>query len=549
MDCDLPCLIRRIQTQAALKFSLWLPYTIPMQEASPPTRYAGRQSLISVHPAGSPQYGAIFRSTAPQTVQVVLSGMAKLAGAPDANGIWTVVCSPGQSEILIAGGPEYPDCIQHTEAALELGVESILARTRRHWAAILDSIVVPEVPDAAMMNAITQASEETTLIIACQQAKEGSVVAGHNYCLAYVHDQYGVSRALLDMGLHQRAREILNFYWNIFQREGIIHNAQSIGRHTRFHVHENDDVKMTGWLLIQAFDYLAASGDEAFLLNIAPMLAWCADAQERNLVEGMLPFNGDETYVAGKILPRSALDDGSAESTMLYIASVRRFNDWCVRHGYGTTNEISRRRMATEDAWQRYRANFFDGPRLMLNNPQRACLVSRPRFRHGVCQEQLSDCFYRDWLELAVNGRYACPACFSRAQTATKESQRFFLPSVAVTPAFIGLTVAEPDEQAAMLDAAMTPFTGSSVICYPETILPGYELGMLLYALAEIGDPRCPAVAKRLLEMRDRTSAWVEYYTGARGQRTRCRPWESAINMCGLLNAARKGTLVRKPGA
>ena len=93
------------------------------------------------------------------------------------------------------------------------------------------------------------------------------------------------------------------------------------------------------------------------------MLTWCADAQERHLVAGMLPFNGDETYVAGGMLPRSALDDGSAEATLLYVASVTQLNDWCTSRGCGNSDEIARRQRKVEETWRQYRMNFFEGPR------------------------------------------------------------------------------------------------------------------------------------------------------------------------------------------
>jgi hypothetical protein len=269
------------------------------------------------------------------------------------------------------------------------------------------------------------------------------------------------------------------------------------------------------------------------------MMEWCADAQERHLVEGMLPFNGDETYVAGGMVPRSALDDGSAEATLLFVESVRRFNNWCRVSGYGSSDAIERRCKAVEEASQRYRANFFEGSRLMLNNPRRALLASRPRFRHGVCQRRLTDCTFVDWCELGADGRYACPICFPHPISAPLETGRYFLPSVATTPAFIGSTATGSGEQAAMLNAAMAPFTGEDgQFRFPETDLPGYEVGMLLYALAGVGDPRCPAMAKRLLELRDPTGAWSEYYVGTQGKSNRYRPWESSINICGLLRAA-----------
>jgi hypothetical protein len=547
VDCKLPCFVRRIQTRIPLRFALTLPNDPRTSEVASESRYPGKFSLVAIYPPGTVEYGKRFRSVTPQAVHVVLSGMAKIEAGPDANGVWIVAVAPGESEILIAGGPEYPDCLEHAEAAMALGVESILQRTRDHWAARMAQIVLPEL-EGPLGAAIAQAAEDTALIITTQQSSEGGVVAGHRFCLAYVRDQYGVSRALLALGLHQQARAILDFYWRIFQRKGAIQNAQSIGPFTRFHVHENDDVEITGWFLLQAFDYLKATDDRDFLLEINPMLNWCADAQERHLLEGMLPFNGDETYVAGSFLPRSALDDGSAEATLLYIASVGRLNEWQAAQGLGKAETLARRRKSVDETRQRYRSNFFDGSRLMLNQPRRLGLASRPRLRHGVCQGRLtSDCCFMDWVELTKDGRYGCPACFPQMTHNPPERNRYFLPSVAVTPAFIQFPVAERSEQVAMIDATMKTFSAEDgSIRYPETLLPGYELGMVLFALAELQDPRCAAVAKSLLALRDPTGSWVEYYTGALPMHTRCRPWESSINLCGLLNAARRQALVRQ---
>jgi hypothetical protein len=548
VDSELPCFLRRIKTQVPLQWSLRLPHTLRGNEACPSKRYPGKSALVAVHPPGINQYGKRFHSVSPQAVQVVLSELVTVAAGPDEAGVWNLICAPGESEILIAGGPEYPECLQHAEAFLALGSEKILTRTRHYWDMKRSQLGLPSM-EGPLAATIAEAAEDTALIITTQQSQEGGVVAGHRFCLAYVRDQYGVSKALLALGLHQQARAILDFYWRIFQREGVIHNAQSFGPHTRFHVHENDDVEITGWLLIQAFDYLKATGNHDFLLEINPMLNWCADAQERHLVEGMLPFNGDETYVAGSFLPRSTLDDGSAEATLLYVAGVGRLNEWQARHGQSNAEVLARRRQSVSDTWRQYRGNFFEGSRLMLNQPRRLALATRPRFRHGVCQGHLtSDCHFMDWVELAEDGRYGCPSCFPHMQPQPPENKRYFLPSVAVTPAFIHFPVAEHNEQLAMINATMATFTAEdgSIRC-PETTLPGYELGMVLFALAELHDPRCAAVARRLLELRDPTGSWVEYYSGTRALSTRYRPWESAINMCGLLNAVAHGMLSDKP--
>jgi len=38
-----------------------------------------------------------------------------------------------------------------------------------------------------------------------------------------------------------------------------------------------------------------------------------------------------------------------------------------------------------------------------------------------------------------------------------------------------------------------------------------------------------------MLSLRDECGAWSEYYTGKEHTGTRCRPWESAINIAGAI--------------
>jgi hypothetical protein len=165
------------------------------------------------------------------------------------------------------------------------------------------------------------------VLVKVQQSAEGAVLAGHAYHMAYVRDQYGVGRGLLALGLTSAARKILEFYWSVWQRHGVIHNAQAAGVDGVFHVHENDDVEITGYLIRQAFDLAHASGDTVFLDAIFPMLEWAWQAQKKHLVQGMLPFNGDETYIAGSMLPRHTINDGSAEATLLFIDGGERLLD------------------------------------------------------------------------------------------------------------------------------------------------------------------------------------------------------------------------------
>lgn len=188
--------------------------------------------------------------------------------------------------------------------------------------------------------------------ICSQQSKEGGILAGHPYHLAYVRDQYGGARGLLRMGCVAEARRILEHYRHIFSHNGRICNAQAMGVEGIVHFHENDNVEITGYLVRAAFDLFEKEKDEAFLCSLLPMLLWAVKAQIGELKDGMLPFNGDETYVAGESSPERCSTMGLL-STMLFIDGTERFLDF-----FGTRLEpvcAKEIRSALEDT----KANFL----------------------------------------------------------------------------------------------------------------------------------------------------------------------------------------------
>ena len=100
------------------------------------------------------------------------------------------------------------------------------------------------------------------------------------------------------------------------------------------------------------------------------MLEWAWEVQKKNLVLDMMPFDGDETYVAGGLLPRSALNDGSAEATLLFLESGKKLVNWAERHHQWPHRARGRGARACSDAVQRnYRKNFWRDGRLITNNP------------------------------------------------------------------------------------------------------------------------------------------------------------------------------------
>jgi hypothetical protein len=66
----------------------------------------------------------------------------------------------------------------------------------------------------------------------------------------------------------------------------------------------------------------------------------------------------------------------------------------------------------------------------------------------------------------------------------------------------------------------------------------GYDYGLILIAAKKYNLP-ADDLLSQMLDIRDSAGAWVEYYVENRPLGTRCRPWESGINIEAALNCLR----------
>jgi hypothetical protein len=405
-----------------------------------------------------------------------------------------------------------------------------------------------------MREELLRTIDDVSVMIKTQQSAEGSVIAGYPYPLGYVRDQYGVSRCLLKLGYIGEARKILEFYWNIWKKYGVIHNAQAIGLDGIFHIHENDEVEIPGYLLIQAFDYLEKSGDDKFTELIFPMLKWCWDVQKKHLARGMLPFNGDETYVAGGFLPRSALNDGSAEATMLFIDGGGKFLNWSMKHRKLSGPDLDEGRTILNNTKNLFRKNFWVDGQLITNNPERLDFTEIPRFRHGVCERSGPDCLISgkhgfggiDWTERDINNRYQCPACLASGPLPEREPVTFHLISVSLTPLYFQSSLFKTEELKPVIEKIVSQYEKTGILaCLSDqnsdennkrTV--GYDFGFLLYSMLAARMEKSEEIYRKTLSVRDSSGVWSEYYNDNLPQGTRYRPWESAINLEALLKFA-----------
>jgi hypothetical protein len=555
VDADLPVLVRHMELEEEIQFRLVLNPAVQVLLMKGPQEAGQGEMLLMTH-AGTTIYQ---KYVYPRPLFHLLSWVGPLTISPsgDLDNEYTLSCRPGEIDLFFVGGPEYDEVITHREEAMELTHEAMCSRTREWWRKFTARRtdfheVLPA--DLPLRQELLQIIDDVSVMIRTQQAGSGAVMAGYPYPLGYVRDQYGVSRGLLALGYHEEARNILDFYWHIWQRTGELHCAQGIGVDGIFHIHENDEVESPGYLIMQAFDLLEKTGDEPYLLEIFPMLEWCWEVQKKHLAGYMLPFNGDETYVAGGILPRSTLNDGSAEATMLFIEGGGKLLRWAAEQRLWAGERLQKNDSLLAAVRGHFRENFWIGGSLITNNPARLEHTDPPRFRHGVCERGGPHCLvYRtdgfggiDWTEMDANGRYQCPPCLALGPMPPAETKIYKLISVSLTPLYFSSALIDLGELRPLVGQVYENYketgmvssrTGTSAVRENKRSV-GYDYGLILYAMLRTGAGNAEDLYRETLSIADETGAWSEYYLDGIPSGTRCRPWESAINLEALIDFA-----------
>ncbi|MEC5144017.1 hypothetical protein [Chitinophaga sp. 212800010-3] len=536
---SLPCFIRKIQCTEPVSFRIGRPVATPAFVNSNTYKddMTGSAILLKT-PPGTFVYGK-YPMILESCHQLLVKGHARLSDS-------SLECTPGETTFMICGGPSYPECVNNTKAVLRQETATLLEASRKYW----QNFSSGRIPfndrfpaNVPLREKLLEEIDDVAIIIKTQQSVEGAVLAGHNYHLGYIRDQYGVSRCLLKLGYYKEAKAILDFYFRIWQQKGVLHNAQGIGMDA-FHIHENDEVEITGYLIIQAFDYYNKTRDASFLRKILPMLEWAWQCQTKNLVKHMLPFNGDETYVAGGILPRTTLMDGSAEATLLFITGGELLLDWVHQQHLWPAATIAAGNKILQETKAHYAANFLDNGKLLTNNPLRMNNETYPPFRHGVCEGIGGPgCEYFGWTQRTSANRYLCAHCFATRSLPPAKPEKFYIPSVSLVPFYINVKSLSQQQMAAFVKdvAATYQATGyfpSSPVQKDRIV--GYDYGLFLYSLTRINHPLKAEIYKQMMEVPDETGAWVEYYENNQPMGTRCRPWESGINLEAAIDFAER---------
>lgn len=449
----------------------------------------------------------------------------------------------GKADILLIGGPSYPECMEASERLLTHSYDALLIQTGAWWQNIFEHVTVREniSKDVPHRQKILQAIEDTVITIVTQQGEQGGVLAGYVYHMGYVRDQFGVCMAMLKLGLAERAKKMLHFYIDVFRRSGKILNAQAMGVDGMFHFAENDASEITGYLLLQFFRYAEITGDHNILLENVDFLQWLYDMQLSQLHNGTLPFNGDETYIAGGLLPRDVINDGSAEATLLFLLSGEAFADFLEKFQLCEADISAKMRETLKKVKEEYTNHFVVNGVYTLNDPGRTVGMELPKYRYGVCMNLgKENCEFFGWTQLCDGEVYLCPKCRSRNDLPLKRNELFHIPSALLMPAYLNTNIVDGSlvKQYLCRLTAELERDGHIYSDQEKKKNVGYDYGLLLYNLVVHGLPGKERVCEKLLSLADEAGAWSEYYIEDRHSGNRYRPWESGINVDALITYA-----------
>lgn len=508
-----PCYLADVDLTAPVELRLEFPHAdrvVPTQTADGVSVLVrvDRFAPVFVYPTGAEAFAGVH-----------VSGSAPIELRQDGDGV-TLTLGPGSYTWQVRLGRRLSQVLAPLpETARSAGADAT---------ALYRRTVTDVLPSGQRLDALLRAHgvdcplpgeqliEASTYLITAQQSAEGAFIAGPEFPLAYLRDSYGVSRALLDLGLPERAAELARFRVAKWQRFRDLANAESIGHDRIRHRHENDDAEAPGYAMLQALEALAAEPVD----GLGDMLDWCWRAQLASLRDGVVPFNGDETYVAGGFLDRSFLRYGSFESTLVMIRSGERYAEFLAPRD-------PRRAAAVRAAVEQTRSVFaerFAGPAGWRTAARVADTVEE---RHGVC-EACDD--YPTWLVPNTGGRFVCVRCRA-ADLPPAAWREISVPTAQLLPA---LLPGPPVPAETLIDAA---HSAAEVLLDPDARSNGHDIGMCLMALPD-DDPRVPALLHRAVDRFDRDAGWPERFRGDQPDGSRRRPWETALNILALRTIA-----------
>lgn len=356
--------------------------------------------------------------------------------------------------------------------------------------------------------------------IKAQLSRQGAEIAGYAYHLAYIRDNFGTFMGLFPLGMQEEAQKLLDYFLAVFRTEGEVHNAQGMGCSV-FHIHENDEVEITGYLGLMPYILAERLGKNQISPKYKPLVRWCVQCQLKHLRRGMLCFNGDETYIAGGIVPRTCINDGSLETTMLFHTLLKRITS----ANNFEPEFLALCQQAQQEIEKEFSRNFLKDGHLTCTNSEYARLGPTPRLRYGVqeCGHGFGWSFRNRW------GHYVCVDCIGSFDEPILQKE-YHLPSIVLTQLLMGGTLIPEPVLRGHIETLAKEFLKKAAA--GEKVV-GYEPGLVLLAVRD-DEKLFEPVKKRLMEYMGPYGTWAEYYENGEPCGTLNRAWESGINIYAL---------------
>ena len=128
---------------------------------------------------------------------------------------------------------------------------------------------------------------------------------------------------------------------------------------------------------------------------------------------------------------------------------------------------------------------------------------------------------------------YVCTQCLEKCDKPIfhDDNDFHFTPSALLMPLFVGSGLIDPAVAGKQVESIADQLLANE----PGVTITGYDYGLMAYALHGKDEEKRKVFIDKILALRDNTGAWVEYYRDGIPKGCMCRPWESAINVLGLL--------------
>lgn len=512
---------------AALRIELALDTAAHVEVRAAP----GRIEVLASIAAFAPVF--VYPAGAEQFVRIVVAGPVALASEGADGTSVPIAVDPGEIRISVLVGPDLAAVLaEPTPYSPELVARSTFAYRREVIGRLpadlspLDALLDDH--EASGLVSAHDLVEASAYLVTAQQAPDGAVIAGAEFPLAYLRDTYGIALGLRAMGLDEHAAALARFRIAKWAHFGDLANAESIGHDRIRHRHEHDDAESPAYAMLQALDALA---DDPTLMTpeLDGMLDWCWRAQESRMIDGTLPFNGDETYLAGGFLDRAYIAHASFESTLLAVHSARAYARYLRPRRPRRAEEVSERAAA-----------IATGFRDAFTHDGEWVTAGRTRFdapgRFGVCEScgafPTSTARRADARYTCVRCRHVAPFPFTWAPV--------FVPTAMLLPALI------PGPPLPDHEVRAIAHRSAEELLIPDGRSNGHDIPLCLLGLGP-GHPSFGALLRRTLSRFDRAQGWSERYVGDRRDGSRLRPWETALHVHALQTLA--GAVPKGPRA